>query len=314
MLFQSRVLHVAKDLGFADEYEDAFCVSDERGAAAIADGVSSAVFSGQWSRIVTEALIHQTPDLHDAAAFRQWLKDIRATWLSQIDLPRLPPNLQAKLRQVGGAFCTLLWLDLQSLQEPADGRFRLKAYALGDTSLFHVRNATLLRSFPMTYSAEFDADPMSLCSVDWNRDQNLEFKSLEVDCEIGDLVVLATDAVAKWILATIEAGGAVDWNSYLSVDESAWIAEIEALRSELRMRRDDSTLILLSIGQPAVVPAVREPGLDVAVADDPVGEQAVAIGDRMESAPFTVEEVAESRNMELPHQEIAVPDPKSFAE
>ena len=244
-----QVLHVAKDLGFANEYEDAFCVGEKSGTAAIADGVASAVFSGLWSRIVTQALVDDPPDMNDHGAFCTWLKERRAVWLGQIDFPRLPMNLQAKLRQVGGAFCTLLWIKLSPTSVAAVSTYRLTAHALGDATLFHVRDGAVLQSFPMTHSADFDLDPQSLCSVDWNRDQNLKFQSLETDCELGDLLVLTTDAVAKWILSTLETGGAIDWQSYVWIDEAAWAEAIESLRSNHLIRRDDSTMVLLSVGK-----------------------------------------------------------------
>ena len=45
MLFQARTFWIAKDAEHANEYEDAFELDGERGIAAIADGVSAAIFS-----------------------------------------------------------------------------------------------------------------------------------------------------------------------------------------------------------------------------------------------------------------------------
>ena len=42
----SRVFWLPKDPGYAEEYEDACALDEERGRVAIADGVSSAIFSG----------------------------------------------------------------------------------------------------------------------------------------------------------------------------------------------------------------------------------------------------------------------------
>ena len=53
MRFESRSLWVAKDTELPQYYEDAFCLDAERGTAAIADGVSEGIFSGQWARILT---------------------------------------------------------------------------------------------------------------------------------------------------------------------------------------------------------------------------------------------------------------------
>ena len=50
MRFESKTFWLSKDADFPDEYQDAFAVDAERGVAAIADGVASAIFSARWAR------------------------------------------------------------------------------------------------------------------------------------------------------------------------------------------------------------------------------------------------------------------------
>lgn len=256
MLFHSRVLYMAKDTAYADEYEDAFASNGELGRAAIADGVASSIFSAAWGQILTAALVEQPPDLTDGAAFGQWLADCRAAWLASIDLPRLGYHQREKLKRAGGAFCTLCWVTVTELpQEDSRRKFRALAYALGDSCLFHIRQGAVLRMFPLQTAAEFDLDPMSLCSIASSRDESLEFATLDLECEEGDLLLLCTDAISKWMMTELEAGMEVPWSKYAIIVEADWMAEIESHRSGRRMRRDDSTLVLLSVGcEPAVAP------------------------------------------------------------
>jgi hypothetical protein len=285
MFFQYRTFHVAKDSAFAEEYEDAFCVDGELGTAAIADGVSSAIFSALWAQILTRALVEAPPNVHDADAFKAWLTECRAHWLAGIDLPGMGYFQKTKLRQVGGAFCTLCWLQVYPDAEQADG-LRYRAYALGDSCLFHVREGQLLQSFPLHTSAEFDLDPAAICSSDLGRDGALVFPAIDEACAPGDLLILATDAVAKCLMAEREAGGTIDWSRYATLHPSNWLAEIEAQRIDRRIRRDDSTVVWMRIGaeplpeveEPSVAPSVEETAVE-AVAETPVemaAETAVA--------------------------------------
>ena len=288
MFFQFRTFHVAKDSGFAEEYEDAFCVDGERGTAAIADGVSSAIFSALWAQILTRALVEAPPNVHDAGAFKAWLTARRAEWLAGIDLPNMGYFQKTKLRQVGGAFCTLCWLQVYPDPERTDG-LRYRVYALGDSCLFHVRAGELLQSFPLRTSAEFDLDPAAICSADLGRDSALDFPAIDEVCEPGDLLILATDAVAKCLLAEREAGGTIDWSRYATLHELNWLAEIEAHRNDRRIRRDDSTVVWLRIGAEPL-PEVEEPPV-APVAEEVPAEVIIETPARL---AITEEEVTEA--------------------
>jgi hypothetical protein len=272
----SRVFHVAKDKDFANEYEDAFCVNDAGGIAAIADGVSSSVFSSKWARILTQSIVENPAALPGDDAFGAWLADRRAEWFGQIDFPNLPYNLKAKLRQAGGAFSTLLWVEVfRSTENEIDEPFQFRAYAAGDSCLLHVRGRNVLATFPLKTAIEFEADPMTICSVNLNRDNMLQFQTFEGTCQAGDCLVLCTDALAKWAITRLEAGEQVDWPSYWKMDETSWIDEITSLRDGHAMRHDDTTLVLLLLGEAFAVageqpgdssPAVAEGELDNVVA------------------------------------------------
>ena len=251
MLFESRSLHTSKDQEFPVDYEDAFQVDGEKGLAAIADGVSSAIFSRQWADLLTCGVIASPPDLYTESAFSSWLATLRQEWIEKIDIHNLPWNQRQKLQQVGGAFSTLLWIELSPnpAESPADQReFRLQCFGIGDCCLFHIRDNEMLRSFPLTTAAEFDADPISICSVDFKKDHQLEFASLDDNCLEGDLLVLCTDAIGKWAMARIEAGDPPVWDSYWDMPHDVWLEEIIGLRTEKVMRYDDTTLVLLRVG------------------------------------------------------------------
>lgn len=249
MFFVPRVLHIAKDAEYADEYEDAFAFDALRGIAAIADGVSSAIFSGQWAEILTRGVVANPPCPGGNDHFSAWLAECRARWAESVDVAALPWNQKQKLRQVGGGFSTLLWVEVGPVDPGGtDGRdLRIRAYAIGDSCLFHIRAGQVLQTFPIQASAEFEQDPLSICSADLGKDALLEFRTLEADCQADDLLVLATDAIAQWALTTLEAGIPPDWPAYVEMPEAAWRDHVVELRRAGRIRYDDTTLILLRV-------------------------------------------------------------------
>ena len=74
------------------------------------------------------------------------------------------------------------------------------------------------------------------------------FQSLDVECRSGDLLILATDAIAAWALARGEAGEEPDWEACWRMSESAWRKWIVRLREDQLMRYDDATLLILRLG------------------------------------------------------------------
>ena len=52
MFFEYRAFSLPKDAENTDGNQDAFAVDQQRGLAAIADGVSSTLFAGSWARIL----------------------------------------------------------------------------------------------------------------------------------------------------------------------------------------------------------------------------------------------------------------------
>lgn len=255
-MFDAREFHTSKDMEFPHDYEDAFCFDAHRGLATVADGVSSAIFSRQWADLLTRSVIHMPPDLYTEGVFQEWLAARRAEWLEQIDLHNLPWNQRQKLQMVGGAFSTLLWLELYPWQydegeEPPEDeprRFRMRTFSVGDCSLFQVRDGQIIRAFPLETAAEFDEDPISICSVNLNRDHQLAFQAIDDDCLEGDLLVLCSDAIGKWAMTRMEDENPPDWESYWDKPFDDWIDEIVSLRQAKLMRYDDTTLLLLRVG------------------------------------------------------------------
>ena len=286
MRFDARVFALAKDPDQPTGYQDAYCMDAQRGIAAIADGVSSALFSGPWATLLTEAIVADAPDPDDRPSFAAWLDRQRRTWSSRIDISGLAWFQRAKLP--AGAFSTLLWLCLlptDDAEASAYGGSRLLGHAIGDTCLFVVRGGELVHAFPLQSSAEFQVDPIALGSVDLKRDHLLQFATLDVFCYPDDLLVLCTDAMADWAMRGYESGQPPAWEQYWDMPQDDWRDEIAWLRHQRQMRYDDATLVLLRVVdqrvETAPPEAVVEPethiGPELAAEPEPVIQPGTAI-------------------------------------
>lgn len=248
MFFEHQAFWLPKDVERSEEFQDAWCVDQEHGVAAIADGVSSSLFSGSWAKILTKAVVEEPPYIDDMPALPEWLAEHRAAWIEPIDESKLAWHQKPKFQQ--GASTTLLWIEMyvaDQAETGVAGASQIYGYAIGDTCLFHVREDKVLRSFPLEKSEEFQKDPAVINSFDKQRDHLLQFETWESFCQQGDMLVLCTDAVASWAMAQMEAGTPPRWRSYWGKSQEDWQAEVMQLRAEQQMRYDDATLLLLRI-------------------------------------------------------------------
>jgi hypothetical protein len=248
MFFEHRAFWLAKDVSRSEEYQDAWCVDEKRGVAAIADGVSSSLFSASWAKILTRAVVAEPPYIDDPPSLPEWFAEHRQAWSEPIDEGSLAWHQKPKFKL--GAHATLLWIEMYVADAKATGvsdASQVYAYAVGDTCMFHVRDDKVIRSFPLTDSQSFLNDPRVIGSIDRQQDHLLQFETLESYCQPGDLLVLCTDAVAAWALARTEAGAPPKWRSYWNRDQEDWQREIIELRERQEMRADDATLLLLKI-------------------------------------------------------------------
>ena len=262
MLFDYRAFWLAKDPRHADEYQDAYAVDPARGLASIADGVSASLFAGRWADVLARAAVDDPPDLSNAAHLDKWLDSCRAQWSRPIDADALPWHQRLKLHD--GAFSTLLWIRLTETAaadsestESGCKSFQLEAQAVGDSCLLHVRENRSCCAFPIGSSQQFGTDPPALGSANRHQDQRPLFESLSLDCRSGDLLILATDAIAAWALARGEAGDEPDWEACWRMSESAWRKWIVRLREDQAMRYDDATLVILRLAARGSAPSKR---------------------------------------------------------
>jgi hypothetical protein len=182
----------------------------------------------------------------EPAAMRAWFAEMQDQWAAEVrDFDSIIE--ERKFAEVG-SFATLLGFDIYGLDgtEP-----RWRGVALGDTVLFHVRAGHLIAAFPPMGPDDFGTLPDGLLTGGGM-------------LEAGDFLFAATDAMAQWILRTIERGEAKVWDTLTTLAHPDVFARlIEDQRREQdsasRMKNDDVTLMRLRMlaGQPAFLLACR---------------------------------------------------------
>ena len=238
-----------------EEYEDAsrvvypqrLGVSGRRTArVAVADGASESAFAREWANSLVDAFVGQPPDMSGLSEdrFLEWLAPAQDEWHAVIPWDRIPWHGEAKAK--AGAFATLLGLTISAAP---GGRPSLswQALAVGDSCLFLIRDDRLLLSFPLEDAAQFDNTPDLVCSNPDNVGELWKMtRQSEGECVAGDLFILASDALACWLLER-KAEGEKPWQTLLSLDSAKWPAWVEEQRRSGLMRNDDTTLVIIGV-------------------------------------------------------------------
>ena len=238
-----------------EEYEDASLAvyPQHMGASGrrtvrvcVADGASESAFAREWANILTDALVDRPPDIFGLTedSLDDWLVPAQEEWRDNVPWDRIPWHGEVKAR--AGAFATLLGLIIGSTPDDPQ-RLSWQALAVGDGCLFVVRDDRLQVSFPLGDAAEFDNSPALVCSNPANAGELWESVRLSSgECAPGDLLILATDALACWFLAS-HAASESPWKTLLALDTSAWDTWVEEQRRAGSMRNDDTTLVIIEV-------------------------------------------------------------------
>ena len=237
----------------AEEYEDAYracypCGSKDGRTArmAVSDGASESAFAREWANTLTAAFVTRLLKLDSLTedALREWLAPAQKEWHKRVPWGEIPWHGEAKAR--AGAFATLLGVTVAAESEDTP-RLCWNAMAVGDSCLFIVRDDSLHTAFPLEDPSLFDNNPSLICSNPAGTDglwQRAERAGGE--CEAGDLFLLASDALARWLLVE-NAAGRKPWETLMSLDEDHWPGWVQEQRDGSLMGNDDMTLLATAV-------------------------------------------------------------------
>jgi len=246
MRISTQAFHVPKHGSSEKEYEDAVYPEDSVQAelktcrCAVADGATESAFSREWAQILVNSF----------GEYQFRLKKQQTLWKGVVHQGSLPWYLESKICR--GAHAAFVGLSLHDPWRNGDGHGPPKgiwrAFAVGDSCLFHVRGDRLLTAGPLSRSEEFGNNPFLLSTSSQPRvfgDGSMG-NVMTGTWESEDVFYLATDALAQWLFAEEEAARP-PWGMLRDLAPSLFKSIVPILRDTGRLHNDDTTLLRLEV-------------------------------------------------------------------
>ncbi len=249
------------------ECQDRYALAADHGYRryAVSDGVAGSFVPGPWARVVAKSFVQQGTLLLEERDFhawllrcsREWQSWIEQRWVPTINATRLSNGDQARdwSQEIGqGAQATLLGCVIDPSWSNAVA-LTINIFAIGDSEFFHFAPSqrggwVVQHAFPYMSSRDFNSYPTTLVTAerpDLVKRAWASHKATTLSAFPGDMIVLATDTLARWIWAQIELQ-TNRWQLLLTLQT---LDEFEAyLRSEFRrdqVEDDDVTMLVIPL-------------------------------------------------------------------
>jgi hypothetical protein len=228
-----RAFTVPKDT--PDANED-FCRWNGDGSVcAVCDGASTSYDSKGWAYLLCRAFT-RVPKVTE-----NWIQRLAAHFNEWHDRDSLPWMKQAAFDR--GSFSTLLGIRVMNQQQVAE------VFAVGDTIVAMFDSEVFRESYPYREVECFDADPILLSTL---AHQNAPFTNellkesvytIDLPEYKNPILFAMTDALGRWVLERRFDNDLV--KKFLDFDKASFASFILEERAEHRMRRDDTTLLIM---------------------------------------------------------------------
>ena len=232
----------AEDL---DNCQDACARNDEKGRYAIADGATRSFFPKEWATLLVKHFCESVDLSLVKTDWRDWIGPIQQKWYEQVEEKVSERNLfylTNSFNAKESAVSTFIGIEFNK----DNGVW--EAMIVGDSCLFH-KSDSEFKSYLIENSADFTNHPEVFAS--FAKDDHSEPTFIHGNANPGDTFILATDALAKWILEHKEIGkldAALDRLKVMETDEKFYQFAHEARHDEaIRLVNDDVTLMLISV-------------------------------------------------------------------
>ncbi|MEG4287049.1 protein phosphatase 2C domain-containing protein [Microcoleus sp. A006_D1] len=239
------------------DIQDVCCWSTDRSLAAIADGASTSLWPREWANFLVEHFCHHNQDsiasIHER--WEEWLRPLQEKWrqhsLKIKKDPTIPWYAQGSKDKDHGS-ATFVGLKLRPPNEAGEKIW--EALAVGDSCLFQIKpNSDELVAFLLNKSEQFTTVTNCFHSLPEYKSYPPAFRNDLY--EEGDIFLLATDALAEWIIKDCE-NRTDRWKKLISVaTQEEFTNFINQLRDDRLIKNDDTTLLRLKV----VIPEGKKP-------------------------------------------------------
>ncbi len=228
--------------------EDA-CKDDSlRGLFALSDGAGTTLFSNVWAQVLVDQFVTLPLLNDDPFEVEWWIRQAQETYKARVAaLGVMSWNVLQKA-QNEGSYATLATLRIIN----ANTAFAKAEFLVTGDSCVFVESARTgrVQSFPLTQERDFDRAPicfpskLSLFNRYFHRSLSCDF-----DLMSGDIIVLATDAVARWIISAGKGRFATfedALHEVIAQTPLTWEQFVLDCRRQAEMIDDDSSALVIS--------------------------------------------------------------------
>jgi serine/threonine protein phosphatase PrpC len=234
-----------KDSESITDCQDYFEINEARGCFAIADGASQSFYPAIWAKLLVQHFC-ENPEISELN-WRTWLEPIQTQWFTEVRSRVETAKSQGKPTWIEG-------YNGLSMHRSATSTFiglrfnenKIKACIVGDSCLFILKDRNL-ESYPLKHSEDFNDRPEYLAS--YSKDNHFQPHFFDINFEQSDnaYVILATDALSKYILKCSEQRKDI-FSHLLSISSQQQFENFvaSARHQTIGMTNDDVTLLVLS--------------------------------------------------------------------
>lgn len=237
---------------------------------AVADGATQSFYPKQWAELLVTNFCEKIKATLAPENLEKWVCPSQKEWHERVEKRVKEQNkyyLTNRFNREESAVSTFIGLEIDKSNE------EWKALIIGDSCLFH-RSDTGFKSYLIENSIDFTNRPDALASFPKDNPIGSPPEFIADKAKSGDTFILATDALAKWIVQHKEAGKLAEVLTQLNgleTDEQFYQFVNEARQDvEITLNNDDITLMLISVEtMPQQKDTEAEPLSDVKVQDTP---------------------------------------------
>jgi hypothetical protein len=246
---QTVVFHEPKAGSAATEWEDGagYAPNDpatgQPARLVAVDGATEAYDSVRWVQQLVRSFLGddgRPPELQPAG-LDAWFGRMQQRWVEEA--PRQFASIIEELAfHDTGSFATFLACEVTGLGGPGP---TWRAAALGDTVLYQVRRGVVVAQFPQMTAADFGNNPNGVFTLPSQRHRMRESLAFAAGAlEVGDVLYLATDALAAWLVGV----DASVWRDLAGLEHPvAFRRMVAGLRRDGAMKNDDVTLLRAAV-------------------------------------------------------------------
>lgn len=231
---------VAKHIEQPNDNEDAYRIDQERGRVVLSDGASESFDAKSWANLLVDECIGTAP-----------LDEALSSCIQKYNLLHDPSTLSWSKAAAyeRGSFATMLIVQDDPIHE------NISVCALGDSLAVWSDGHILLDTIPYYCADQFTQKPTLLSTRNELNSLLSDTNSIlltQKDWSYKDdqtkLLLCMTDALGAWLLHHQEHGDSSAFERLISIRSQQELQElVETERAIGKLRRDDTTLILISL-------------------------------------------------------------------